>query len=96
MKLMRFKDDTYTWIDGDTRSGILNKNEAIAYGVWQVKAPKDEVLLGIETLVANGVAQNKENVAIFGNINKLFLYVSKIDDYNHSCFEEQAGDSLIQ
>lgn len=96
MKLMRFKDDTYTWIEGDTRSGVLNKTEAIAYGVWQLKVLRDEVMMGIESLVAHGTNMDKDNVAIFGNINKIFLYVSKMDNTDHTEYEQQGDDLIVQ
>ena len=78
MKLLRFKDNTYSWIDGDT-SPILSEKEAIAYAIWNLKIPRDEVNLGLVNLKAMSDAK-KDNVAIFGNVRKMYLYTTKSSD----------------
>jgi hypothetical protein len=84
MKLIRFKDGTFIWVKDGVNSPVLNKTEAVAYGTWVLKIARDEVMLGIDNLVANGTSFGKDNAAIFGDINRLYLYVAK---FNGGCDE---------
>lgn len=91
MKLLRFKDNTYSWVDGDT-SPILTEPEAVAYGVWKLKVPRFEINLGLINLKALSTVK-KDNVAVFGNINKLYLYTTKIgkDTVDTTTIDETGG-----
>lgn len=84
MKLIRFKDDTYTWsaVDGEA-SKVLTKPEAIAYGVWQLKIDRGEVVMGIDSLIAYGNTYRKDNVAVFGSEKKIYLYLTSEDEGGH-------------
>lgn len=89
MKLIRFKDNTYSWIDGDA-SPILTETEAVAYGIWKLKVQRNEINLGLTNLKAMSHA-NKDNVAIYGNINKLYLYSAKIGKDVDTSIDENGG-----
>jgi hypothetical protein len=81
MKLMRFKDNTFVWLSNETDmyiSPVLNEKEAIAFGTWNLKILKTEVILGISNLKTFGDMEGKkDNVAIFGDTKKLYLYTTK-------------------
>lgn len=89
MKLLRFKDNTYSWLTGDA-SPILNEAETIAYGVWQLHIPRDEINLGITNLKATATMK-KDNVAVFGNTKKLYLYTAKV---GHDTSSDEHGEIL--
>lgn len=78
MKLLRFKDNTYTWINSKLTSPILTEKEAIAYGVWQLKIKRDEVIMGIDNLKAYGITTKKDNIALYADDNGMFLYTMKL------------------
>ena len=88
MKLLRFKDNTYSWIDGDP-SPIFSEKEAVAYGIWSLKIPRDEINLGLVNLKASDT--KKENIAIFGNKTKIYLYTTKSNGMaNKPTFDEES------
>lgn len=76
MKLLRFKDGTYVWQYDTYLSPVMNETEAVAYGVWNLKIKKEEVKLGLSNLkLFNDL--KKDNVAVFGNSKKIYLYTTK-------------------
>jgi hypothetical protein len=82
MKLMRFKDNTFMWMsakDNGFISEILPEKLAVAFGVWQLKIPRTEVSMGVNVLklTASTTVDKKDNVAIFGDDKKIFLYTTK-------------------
>lgn len=81
MKLMRFKDNTFVWLsnaDNDYISPVLKEKEAIAFGTWNLKILKSEITLAINNLNHFGnIEGKKDNVAIFGDGKKLYLYTTK-------------------
>lgn len=89
MKLIRFKDNTYSWINKDT-SPILSESEAIAYGIWELKVKRDEIQLGLTNLKAMANIK-KDNVAVYGNINKQYLYTAKIGKHIDTTLDENGG-----
>lgn len=91
MKLLRFKDNTYSWIADKETSPILTEAEATAYGLWKLKVPKHEINLGIINLKATSSVK-KDNVAIYGNINKLYLYTAKIGKDIDTSLDENGGN----
>jgi hypothetical protein len=95
MKLLRFKDNTYSWINGDT-SPILSETEAVAYGIWKLKVPRHEINLGLTNLKAVGTNSKKDNVAVFGNNNKFYLYTAKVgkDNMNITTLDENGGNDI--
>jgi hypothetical protein len=90
MKLLRFKDNTYSWIHENT-SPILSEAEAIAYGIWKLKVKRDEIQLGLINLKAMAHS-NKDNVAIYGNTNKMYLYSAKIGKDIDTTLDENGGN----
>lgn len=89
MRLIRFKDNTYSWVENET-SPILTEAEAIAYGIWKLKVKRDEINLGLINLKAMSTA-NKDNVAVYGNFNKLYLYSAKIGKNLDTSIDENGG-----
>lgn len=81
---MRFKDNTFVWLSNAGNavvSSVLKEPEATAYGVWQLKIPKPEIKLAIDNLkLSLDNNKKKDNVAIFGDDKKIFLYVTKQGD----------------
>jgi hypothetical protein len=90
MRLIRFKDNTYSWIHGDT-SPIFSEAEAVAYGIWELKMKRDEIQLGLTNLKFMAHS-NKDNVAIYGNENKLYLYSAKIGKGIDTTLDENGGN----
>lgn len=90
MKLLRFKDNTYAWIVDKKLTVVMNETEAVAYGVWNLKINKPEVNLGLINLKATA-NPSKENMAIFGNINKLYLYTAKAGKDIDTTMDENNG-----
>lgn len=91
MRLIRFKDNTYSWISDNQTSAILSEAESIAYGLWKLKVPKHEINLGIINLkaIAN---YKKDNVAIFSNITRLYLYTAKNGKELNTSLDENGGN----
>lgn len=82
MRLMRFKDNTFMWMSGKDNgfiSEVLPEKLAVAFGVWQLKIPRTEVSMGVNVLKLTGstTVDKKDNVAIFGDDKKIFLYTTK-------------------
>lgn len=89
MRLLRFKDNTYTWIEKDT-SPVMSEAEAVAYGIWKLQVKRDEINLGLINLKAKPFCE-KDNVAIFGNSNKLYLYTTKLKKNIDTTLDENGG-----
>lgn len=82
MRLMRFKDNTFVWLsakDNGFISEVLPEKLAMAFGIWQLKVPRAEVGMGINVLklTASATMDKKDNVAIFSDDKKIFLYTTK-------------------
>lgn len=84
MKLMRFKDNTFAWLFGandSSISSILTEKEAVAFGIWNLKILRTEIILGINNLKFYASVENKkDNVAIYSDNNKIYLYTTKQGD----------------
>lgn len=72
MKLLRFKDNTYTWICRNGATDIQSKAEMIATGVWQYKIPKREIETAIIELNTKG-----NEIATFSDVYNIFIYSEK-------------------
>lgn len=90
MRLLRFKDNTYTWVAVKETSPIMSETEAIAYGVWKLKVKRDEIQLGLINLKAEPFCE-KDNVAIFSNANKQYLYTTKLKKEIDTTLDENGG-----
>ncbi len=89
MRLLRFKDNTYTWVSKET-SPVMSEAEAIAYAVWKLGVDRDEVNLGLINLKAMPFA-TKDNVAVYGDINKTYLYTTKLSKNIDTTLDETGG-----
>ena len=69
MKLLRFKDNTFTWIEANGATNIQNKAEMIAKGVWVYKIPKQQIELALNEFKTKGTS-----VATFSDVHNIFIY----------------------
>jgi hypothetical protein len=84
MRLMRFKDNTYIWLSNlkdESISPVMNEKESLAYGVWQLKIDRGEVNLAINHLkLSVHHNEKKDNIAIFSDDQKIYLYTTSKTD----------------
>lgn len=74
VSLVKFKDNTYAWSKVPSIQADLSKSEAIAFGYWKYKIPKQQIQIGLEI-----INTGKYDVAIFSEIFGIFLKADKID-----------------
>ena len=72
MKLLRFKDNTYTWISSQGATKPESESEVIATGLWDYKIPISETKLAIRYM-----KDGSFDVATFGDFEKVFIFAIK-------------------
>ena len=74
VKLIRFSDDTYTWIaDHHVSEFPMVSSYAVARGYWVLKIAKSEIKTAITIL-----RMKQNQVALFDGKHKLFLYTQHV------------------